>query len=225
MRSRPSPGSDPGPAQVPSWVRRGPAQIHHVLCFTAFRTHAGPEVGAIPARPGVPSSSRAFLLDRAWRAETDFLATSDWNLNFWQPRCLDCLPQARGFRTGEKYCTSNIYTAKTREGRLYLLCRTLVCTKPWFKRFLSYSHLVKACVCHSKDEESAQRFLAQSLSWEKLNRGVSKPRYLPLFSGKVQIVSRALSGLFLVGALNRLRKRKRTNRENPRTIPDWNPPV
>ena len=41
----------------------------------------------------------------------------------------------------------------------------------------------------------------------------------PLFSGKVQIVSRTLSGLFLVGALNRLRKRKRTNRENPRTIP------
>ena len=30
---------------------------------------------------------------------------------------------------------------------------------------------------------------------------------------------RTLSGLFLVGALNRLRKRKRTNRENPRTIP------
>ena len=41
----------------------------------------------------------------------------------------------------------------------------------------------------------------------------------PLFSGKVQIVSRTLSGLFLVGALNRLGKRKRTNRENPRTIP------
>ena len=35
----------------------------------------------------------------------------------------------------------------------------------------------------------------------------------------VQIVSRTLSGLFLVGALNRLRKRKRTNRENPRTVP------
>ena len=34
----------------------------------------------------------------------------------------------------------------------------------------------------------------------------------------VQIVSRTLSGLFLVGALNRPRKRKRTNRENPRTI-------
>ena len=40
------------------------------------------------------------------------------------------------------------------------------------------------------------------------------------FSGKVQIVSRTLSGLFLVGALNRLWKRKRTNRENPRTIPE-----
>ena len=50
--SRPSLGSDPGPIQVPSRVRRGPVQIRHVLCFTAFRTHPGPEVGAIPARPG-----------------------------------------------------------------------------------------------------------------------------------------------------------------------------
>ena len=54
--------------------------------------------------------------------------------------------------------------------------------------------------------------------WEKLNRGVSKPGCFPLFLGKVQIVSLTPSGLFLVGAL-RLRKRKRTNRENPRTIP------
>ena len=42
----------------------------------------------------------------------------------------------------------------------------------------------------------------------------------PLFSGKVQIVSWTLSGLFLVGSLNRPRKRKMTNRENPRTIPE-----
>ena len=33
-------------------------------------------------------------------------------------------------------------------------------------------------------------------------------------------MSRTLYGLFLVGALNRPRKRKRTNRENPRTIPE-----
>ena len=33
-------------------------------------------------------------------------------------------------------------------------------------------------------------------------------------------MSRTLSGLFLVGALNRPRKRKRANRENPRTIPE-----
>ena len=33
-------------------------------------------------------------------------------------------------------------------------------------------------------------------------------------------MSRTLSGLFLVGALNRPRRRKRTNLENPRTIPD-----
>ena len=41
----------------------------------------------------------------------------------------------------------------------------------------------------------------------------------PLFSGKVKIVSQTLSGLFLVGAVNRPRKRKRTNRENPRRVP------
>ena len=33
-------------------------------------------------------------------------------------------------------------------------------------------------------------------------------------------MSRTLSGLFLVGALNRPRKRKRTNRENPRRVPE-----
>ena len=42
----------------------------------------------------------------------------------------------------------------------------------------------------------------------------------PLFSGKVQIVSRTRSGLFLVGA--RPRKRKRTNRENPPDHPRAN---
>ena len=41
----------------------------------------------------------------------------------------------------------------------------------------------------------------------------------PTFLGKVQIVSRTLSGLFLVRALNRPRKRKRTNREDPRRVP------
>ena len=61
---------------------------------------------------------------------------------------------------------------------------------------------------------------ARTWIWEKLNRGVSKPGASPLFSGNVQIVSRTLSGLFLVGALNRPRKRKRTNRENPQTIPE-----
>ena len=75
--SRPSPGSYPGPVQVPSRVRGGPVQIRHVLCFTVFRTHPGPEVGAIPARP------RPILLPSVpyrivpGRAETDFLATSE----------------------------------------------------------------------------------------------------------------------------------------------------
>ena len=64
------------------------------------------------------------------------------------------------------------------------------------------------------------KILSGIFNWEKLNRGVSKPGGFPLFSGKVQIVSRTLSGLFLVGALIRPRKRKGTNRENPRTIPE-----
>ena len=54
-----------GPSRSHPGSRRGPVQIRHVLCFPAFRTHPGPEVGAIPARL-VPSWSRAFLLDRAW---------------------------------------------------------------------------------------------------------------------------------------------------------------
>ena len=75
--SRLSPGSHPGPIQVPSRVRRGPVQIRHVLCFTAFWTHPGPEVGAIPARPGpilLPSVPSRI---GPGRAETDFLATSE----------------------------------------------------------------------------------------------------------------------------------------------------
>ena len=59
-----------------------------------------------------------------------------------------------------------------------------------------------------------------SLLLREAKPGVSKPGCFPLFSGKVQIVSRILSGLFLVGALKRPRKRKGTNRENPRTIPE-----
>ena len=66
----------------------------------------------------------------------------------------------------------------------------------------------------------ATRITSKSANWEKLNRGVSKPGCFAPFLVKVQIVSRTLSGLFLVGALNRPRKRNRTNRENPRTIPE-----
>ena len=73
---------------------------------------------------------------------------------------------------------------------------------------------------NSGPEMYTNHFVVWSHNWEKLNRGVSKPGCFPLFSGKVQIASRTLSGLFLVGALNRPRKRKRTNRENPRTIPE-----
>ena len=63
--------------------------------------------------------------------------------------------------------------------------------------------------------------IKNKLSWEKLNPGgVPNGGGFPLFSGKVQIVSRTLSGLFLVDALNRPSKRKGTSRKNPRTIPE-----
>ena len=75
--SRPSPGSYPGPVQVPSRVRGGPVQIRHVLCFTVFRTHPGPEVGAIPARPGPILLPSVPYRIGPGRAETDFLATSE----------------------------------------------------------------------------------------------------------------------------------------------------
>ena len=77
----------------------------------------------------------------------------------------------------------------------------------WFPSFSPFSEFPSAL------HQSAPR--SQDSYWEKLNRGVSKPGGFPLFSGKVQIVSRTFSGLFLVGAVNRPRKRKRTNRENP----------
>ena len=59
------------------------------------------------------------------------------------------------------------------------------------------------------------RYHTIRLAWEKLSRGVSH-----FFRERSRlIVSRTLSGLFLVGAANRPRKRKSTNRENPRRVP------
>ena len=63
-------------------------------------------------------------------------------------------------------------------------------------------------------QKSGQEFILR-----EAKPGVSKLEGFPRLSGKVQIVSRTLSGLFLVGALNRPRKRKGTNRENPRDNP------
>ena len=78
FHSDPSLGPILGPSRShPGSVRRGPVQIRHVLCFTAFRTHPGPEVGAIPAHPGpilLPSVPSRI---GPGRPETDFLATSD----------------------------------------------------------------------------------------------------------------------------------------------------
>ena len=48
-----------------------------MLCFTVFRTHPGPEVGAIPARPGPILLPSVPYTIRPGRAETDFLATSE----------------------------------------------------------------------------------------------------------------------------------------------------
>ena len=48
--------------------------------------------------------------------------------------------------------------------------------------------------------------------WEKLHRGVSEPGAFPVFSRKVLIVSRTLSGLFLVGAF---RKKGREREKGP----------
>ena len=78
------------------------------------------------------------------------------------------------------------------------------------------------------DPETVNRESRMGGSLREANRRVSKPGAFPL-SGKVQIVSRTLSGLFLGGALNRPRKRKRdesgkspdhprANRENPGKI-------
>ena len=50
--------------------------------------------------------------------------------------------------------------------------------------------------------------------------GFTKPGGFPLLSGKVQIASRTLSRLFLVGAFDRPGERKRTNRGNPWSIPE-----
>ena len=99
----------------PSRVRGGPVQIRHVLCFTVFRTHPGREVGAIPARPGPILLPSVPYRIGPGRAETDFLATSHRKRglsisNYSWPReanyrstawRLDCLPQARGFRTAK----------------------------------------------------------------------------------------------------------------------------
>ena len=51
--------------------------------------------------------------------------------------------------------------------------------------------------------------------------GGFQTRGFPTFFGKgPDCGADPRKGLFLVGALNRPRKRKRTNRENPRTIPE-----
>ena len=66
-----------------------------------------------------------------------------------------------------------------------------------------------------------RRHVCNKILREAKPGGFPNPGGVPhFFRGKVQIVSRTLLGLFLVGALNRPRKRKGTNRENPRTIPE-----
>ena len=72
-----------------------------------------------------------------------------------------------------------------------------------------------------KDGQSQDFFMKpSSLFLREAKPGGFLTGGFPTFSGKVQIVSRTLSGLFLVGAVNRPRKRERTNRENPGESPD-----
>ena len=89
---------------------------------------------------------------------------------------------------------------------------------PFFCLFRPFPEGAKSTWEIQKTEEKG---LFPQISSDFLKPPSLKPPFAalqPLFLGKVQIVSRTLSGLFLVGALNRPRKRKRTNRENPRTI-------
>ena len=66
-----------------------------------------------------------------------------------------------------------------------------------------------------------ERGFCKGKEYHEAKPGGFQTRGFPTFFGKgQQIVSRTLAGLFLVGALSRPRKRKRTNRENPRTIPE-----
>ena len=65
-----------------------------------------------------------------------------------------------------------------------------------------------------------RKFVAQIKYLREAKPAGFQTRVFPTFFGKVPVVSRTLPGLFLVGALNRPRKRKRTNRENPRTVPE-----
>ena len=72
----------------------------------------------------------------------------------------------------------------------------------------------------NRHDLKTQRHRIKFKNWEKLNRGFPNRAVSDFFSGKVQIVSWTLSGLFLVGPPNRPRERQRTNRENPRSIPE-----
>ena len=100
--------------------------------------------------------------------------------------------------------------------RKFYFCRRPIVSETSLKKYCVIRGLALRCPDSGCTVRSGSD---RTDSWEKLNQGVSKPGCFPLFS-KVQIVSRTLSGLFLVGALYRPRKRKRTNRENPRTIPE-----
>ena len=101
-----------------------------------------------------------------------------------------------------------------------------------FILFSDFLEFLNFCIFRLQWTISSEKPLSGILKTSKIRGqksnalGEAKPggfqtRGFPTFFGKVQIVSRTLSGLFLVGALNRPRKRKRTNRENPRTILDF----
>ena len=97
------------------------------------------------------------------------------------------------------------------------------CTRPFWRMPIIFCRGIRRAfwrefrgIFSEPQKKGSKKFLREA------KPGGFQARVFPVFffSGKVQIVSRTLSGLFLVCALNRPRKRKRTNRENPRTIPE-----
>ena len=71
--SRPLPGSDPGPVQVPSRVRGGTVQIRHVLCFNSVSDPSRSRGGGQPGPSWSHPAPERSLQDRAWTGRNRLL--------------------------------------------------------------------------------------------------------------------------------------------------------